>query len=420
MPSAKVMMEASAKDEASPSTRGAVAETTRWPQSTVQREDERTVVATPRLKKGRKRVYREDLSRKGKQRRRYGQDDKKPRRQAKYIIRVPSTIPFASASTPPNVGSSRPPPPSTTPTPSVEPTPSVGPTPPTIGPTPSVVGHTPPTVVPTPSVPTPYIHPSPFILTPSSIPSPYVHQPSVDPAGPTDVGDPAPHDRPFIEPYGKGDARIVGQRPYWVGEHTWNSLLAHWNSSYYCIKCATAQKNRASEKGGVLHTRGSFITHEHVIHRIAKLGRAVHIDEVFTQTHIHKGTGKYVDERSRKTIGGSTLDADSRVDVDDEIIMTQCWKKGRLFGVGQLASNYSAGRGGIFRHQPSTSDTFDHNNVVSKHVYNSLLARFDNLENLQGQSTPLSSQQACPPQQPYQTTLVQEEDHVDSDDYDDY
>ncbi|WVZ14797.1 hypothetical protein V8G54_012363 [Vigna mungo] len=57
-------------------------------------------------------------------------------------------------------------------------------------------------------------------------------------------------------------------------------------------------------------------------------------------------------------------------------------KKGRLYGVRQLASNYNAERGGILRHQPSTSGTIDHNNVVSKDAYDSLLARFDNLENL--------------------------------------
>ncbi|KOM52330.1 hypothetical protein LR48_Vigan09g098900 [Vigna angularis] len=111
----------------------------------------------------------------------------KGKTQAKYIIRVPSTIPFASASTPPEVGSSRPPPPSTTPTPSV-------------GPTPSVVG---PTLVP-PMEPTPYIHPSSSISTPSSIPSPDVHQSFGDLADPTDLGDPTPHDRLFIEPSGKG------------------------------------------------------------------------------------------------------------------------------------------------------------------------------------------------------------------------
>ena len=31
------------------------------------------------------------------------------------------------------------------------------------------------------------------------------------------------------------------------------------------------------------------------------LGRAVHVDEVFAQTHVRKGTNEFVDERSRKT-----------------------------------------------------------------------------------------------------------------------
>ncbi|WVY95703.1 hypothetical protein V8G54_027854 [Vigna mungo] len=109
-----------------------------------------------------------------------GQDPSRPDKgkTAKYIIRVPSTIPFASVSTPPDVGSSRPPPSST-------------------------AAHTSYCsahsfscrATPDPSMaPPPYIHPSPSIPTPSSIPSPDVHQPSVDPTDPTDMGDPAPHD----------------------------------------------------------------------------------------------------------------------------------------------------------------------------------------------------------------------------------
>ncbi|KOM54987.1 hypothetical protein LR48_Vigan10g087900 [Vigna angularis] len=135
------------------------------------------------------------------------------------------------------------------------------------------------------------------------------------------------------------DARIAGQRPYWVGEHIWNSLLAHCNSPQYRIKCATVQKNMASEKGGVLHTGRSITTHEHVIRMATELRRAVHVDEVFTQIHIRKGIGEYVDERSRKTIvrrffckidtgeikGGSPPYANSIVDADDEMIRTQCW-----------------------------------------------------------------------------------------------
>ena len=31
------------------------------------------------------------------------------------------------------------------------------------------------------------------------------------------------------------------------------------------------------------------------------LGRAVHVDEVFAQTHVRKGTNEFFDERSRKT-----------------------------------------------------------------------------------------------------------------------
>ncbi|WVZ23086.1 hypothetical protein V8G54_001630 [Vigna mungo] len=228
------------------------------------------------------------------------------------------------------------------------------------------------------------------------------------------------------------DARIAGQRPYWVGEHIWNSLLAHWNTPQYRIKCATAQKNRASEKGGALHTGGSITTHEHAIRMATALGRAVHVDEVFTQTHIRKGTGEYVDERSRKTIEDfsarlTQATPEGGSGADEEMIRTQCWvdtvggkKKGRLYGVGQLASHYSAGRGGIFRHQP-TSTTFDPNNVVSKDAYDSLLARFENLENLvrtlvpqQGHTAPSSSQQP-----PFQTTVVQDEDSDDSDDRDD-
>ncbi|WVZ10535.1 hypothetical protein V8G54_015065 [Vigna mungo] len=112
----------------------------------------------------------------------------KKARKAKYDIRVPR----------PDIGSSRPPPPFTAPTP------SDGSTPPTVGPTPSTIrpsficrAHT------SYYRPTPYILPSP-IPTPSSIPSPDVHEPSVNPADPDDLGDPAPHDRPFIEPCGKG------------------------------------------------------------------------------------------------------------------------------------------------------------------------------------------------------------------------
>ncbi|KOM57638.1 hypothetical protein LR48_Vigan11g067100 [Vigna angularis] len=197
---------------------------------------------------------------------------------------------------------------------STGPTPSVGPIPPTIGPTPSVVGPT-----PDPSMePTLYIHPSPSIPTPSFVPSSDVHQLSDNPTNPADMVDPAPHDRPFIEPWGK---------------------------DFFLLE---------------------------LLHR-PSLGLLS--NKFFSPGH-----------HGEQSLGN---------------------KKGRLCGLGQLASNYSAGRGGILKHQPSTSDTSDQSNVVSREAYDSLLARFDNLENLvktllpqQGQSAPSSSQQPCPPQQP--------------------
>ena len=64
------------------------------------------------------------------------------------------------------------------------------------------------------------------------------------------------------------DARIAGERPYWMGEIIWNSLLAHWNSIEFRKKSATNQRNRASEKGGALHTGGSIIVHEHAIRMV--------------------------------------------------------------------------------------------------------------------------------------------------------
>ncbi|KOM43717.1 hypothetical protein LR48_Vigan05g132200 [Vigna angularis] len=207
------------------------------------------------------------------------------------------------------------------------PTPAVHPPPtPVIHPPPTPVVHPPPTpaanILPPPVIITPT--PSPVVITPtpplviitpitppdptsipssSSIPPSKTATPSADPdlAGDGDDVDPPLHDRPWIEPYGKGDARNAGESSYWLGEHIWNYLLAHWNSAEFCNKYATAQRNRASEKGGTLRTDGSITVHEHVVRMAQALGWAVHVDEVFAQTHVRKGTNQFVDERSQKT-----------------------------------------------------------------------------------------------------------------------
>ncbi|KOM49903.1 hypothetical protein LR48_Vigan08g073000 [Vigna angularis] len=107
------------------------------------------------------------------------------------------------------------------------------------------------------------------------------------------------------------------------------------------------------------------------------LGRAVHVDEVFAQTRVRKGTNQFVDERYRKTHEEfstrlsqvrseheSAPTPDDGSNAEDDTRRTQCWveivagkKKGRLYGAGQLAANYTTSRGGTLKHQPSSSTT---------------------------------------------------------------
>ncbi|XP_052725947.1 uncharacterized protein LOC128194399 [Vigna angularis] len=107
------------------------------------------------------------------------------------------------------------------------------------------------------------------------------------------------------------------------------------------------------------------------------LGRAVHVDEVFAQTHVRKGTNQFVDERSRKTHEEfstrlsqvrseheSAPTPDDANNAEDDIRRTQCWidivdgkKKGRVYGAGQLPANHTTSRGGTLKHQPSSSTT---------------------------------------------------------------
>ncbi|WJX73767.1 hypothetical protein P8452_57512 [Trifolium repens] len=58
--------------------------------------------------------------------------------------------------------------------------------------------------------------------------------------------------------------------------------------------------NRASSKGGALHTTGRKAHHDIALDMNAMLGRPVHPDELFVATH-KKRNGEWVDRRSEKT-----------------------------------------------------------------------------------------------------------------------
>ncbi|XP_027936137.1 uncharacterized protein LOC114191155 [Vigna unguiculata] len=148
------------------------------------------------------------------------------------------------------------------------------------------------------------------------------------------------------------DARMARERPEWIPNDVWTRLLEHWNSPSYQSKYIAAKKNRAFETGGTLHTGGSITTYEHALRMARELGRHVFLDEVFQQTHIRKGTGEYVDEKSRKT--------------NDDSIRTRCWieivggkKKGRLYGAGQLVSKYVGPNESLNQLPPSSSSNIE-------------------------------------------------------------
>jgi len=61
------------------------------------------------------------------------------------------------------------------------------------------------------------------------------------------------------------EARKNWIKPNWMFDEVWSSLLSKWNSPDFRAKCIQAQKNRASDSGGSLHTGDSITTHEHAI-----------------------------------------------------------------------------------------------------------------------------------------------------------
>ncbi|XP_052728617.1 uncharacterized protein LOC128195378 [Vigna angularis] len=297
---------------------------------------------------------------------------KRQRKAPKYVLRVPSTLP----------------------TPTVQP--------------PSTPAVHPPS-------PTPAVHPPP--------PTPVVHPPA-----PTHAEEPLPppkkvqwkaeHESQIHRNFHMKashrlsemfrDARIAGERPDWMGEIIWNSLLAHWNTVEFRKKSATAQKNRSSERGGALHTGGSITIHEHAIRMAQALGRAVHVDEVFAQTHVRKGTNEFVDERSRKTHEdfstrlsqvrsehGSAPTPDDTSNTDDDI----------------------PSKGGTLKHQPSSStssadeaiqrltqllDQRDHENRALREEYSDLRDEFSSFKALVMRALPQTSDtpSIVPPTQP--------------------
>ncbi|KOM25988.1 hypothetical protein LR48_Vigan213s001100 [Vigna angularis] len=179
-------------------------------------------------------------------------------------------------------------------------------------PPPVLITRTPPLVLITPTPP-----PDPTsIPSSSSIPPSEIVTPSTDPdsAGDGEGVDLPFHDRPWIEPYGKGP---------WP---TWGTIPEENRKPFW--QCFQAQALR----------------------------RAVHVDEVFAQTHVRKGTNEFVDERSWKTHEEFSMRL-SKVRSEHGSVHTPDDAR-------QLGANYTTSREGTLKHQPSSSTTTTDEAVV--------------------------------------------------------
>ncbi|QCD78554.1 putative transposase [Vigna unguiculata] len=117
------------------------------------------------------------------------------------------------------------------------------------------------------------------------------------------------------------EARKTGKKPHWMFDRVWNSLLAKWNQPEFRSKSAHNQKNRASEKGGCLHTGGSITIHDDALRMVEQLGHPVHFDELFHHTHVRKNTGDFVDHRSKQTYEAFTQQPSNSTRVDSQKIL---------------------------------------------------------------------------------------------------
>ncbi|KOM25654.1 hypothetical protein LR48_Vigan148s001800 [Vigna angularis] len=256
---------------------------------------------------------------------------KRQRQAPKYVLRVPARLPTTTAGSTSSVG----PPP----TPTVQPsTPAVDPTPtPSIDPTPTPPVHPsttlatdplPPPVIITPTPPPMVITPTP-VPDPTSIPSSSVIPPSgtvtpstdQDSSGDGEGLDPPLHDRPWIEPYGKGfiPSRVASQAITRSIKQQFLSPWPTWGAIPDDNKKPFGQRFQEE-----FSTRLSQVRSEHE----------------------------------------SAPTPDDANNAEDDIRRTQCWidivdgkKKGRVYGAGQLPANHTTSRGGTLKHQPSSSTT---------------------------------------------------------------
>ncbi|KAK2383561.1 hypothetical protein QL285_070997 [Trifolium repens] len=154
-------------------------------------------------------------------------------------------------------------------------------------------------------------------------------------------------------------ARKKDKKPEWMNEEGWKYLTGRWKEDEFKTRSERNKTNRASSKGGALHTTGRKAHHDIALDMNAMLGRPVHPDELFMATH-KKRNGEWVDRRSEKTHNDYQQRMTQATQTDDGVTSVtqevdgsekiQIWKdvsggksRGRCYGVGHLAPNLRYG-----------------------------------------------------------------------------
>nr|XP_027187849.1 uncharacterized protein LOC113785477 [Cicer arietinum] len=146
----------------------------------------------------------------------------------------------------------------------------------------------------------------------------------------------------------------------WMGETVWNDLEKIWMDPSFKKISNQAKKNRASSKGGAVHTGGSISITEHTIRLTEELGRNPTLDEVFLTTHTKKKDNSLVDERAKKTYEtyqgklqqaskngeassscSQVVNAEARLDMWVQSVGGK--NKWRIYGAGDRSSLYRPG-----------------------------------------------------------------------------
>nr|XP_016487305.1 PREDICTED: uncharacterized protein LOC107807440 [Nicotiana tabacum] len=100
-------------------------------------------------------------------------------------------------------------------------------------------------------------------------------------------------------------ARNAGKIPDWLRKDVWDKLLEKWNAAEWKAKSEQEKANRASNKGGSLHTGGSIRFMAHKLRLEKERGRDMSHTEVFEETYKKKkkdGTREYwVETRASDT-----------------------------------------------------------------------------------------------------------------------